>query len=702
MPFNLRFLDWISKMKTLNITFYAFAFLILNTACTPQSSKSTSESSSQLITAAVGNPQPSAAHSLSTLISASATNTNAQLYGQVTGFTTPVAPQSTGVIPVAVFVVHMDGGYAAVDVTAAQANQAVFTGQADGFSAKQWLNQASGGLTNISGSVYEVTITGENPNAACNMAQWKQKIKQAALSVGYNPDLYSDSRSKFIYFIPPQANCGCASGSSGALGEAWIGHYDEGSWLVAHGTDMTFPYPFLRQSSESTLLHEIGHAFGLNHEGILHCMKAGAKVSQSDDCVLENYGDNYSIMGRGGSLGKPGAAQLEQLGWQQATQVTASGNFSISPIDASLVAGTSSSLKFTRSTVQDPTLSQSKVLTQYFVYRRSVANKSYGTYSGNSVNGVFVQIARPYAYRYYQTSMTQQPSLIRMKFGNTDSDMLLLVGETFTDPLTGASIKLNSIAANGVANVSVNLPSVIAPPANPFYLSAQIISSSSVKLHFIPANDARENQASAFRITIDEKESYNFAQCESYGSFSFSIAGQSQGNSSLCNSVDFLLERMSSGKTHQIKVQSIDLFGTASPGISLQVALPAGPDVSPPLPAQQFQLVQAQATSSTNSGSISLSWSPAKDDSGKVKYTVIATREADILANQPDIQYLRYDSELVLDTVAGSAVLTGYAGHTLNHGDKLKIRLQAQDAAGNWDMQHLPYAVTPEILVTIP
>ena len=70
-----------------------------------------------------------------------------------------------------------------------------------------------------------------------------------------------------------------------------------------------------RAATVRTLVHELGHTFGLQHAGALTCPILTDLPDPSRTCELDEYGDRTDTMGRGATEWGLGPLTLDQAGW---------------------------------------------------------------------------------------------------------------------------------------------------------------------------------------------------------------------------------------------------------------------------------------------------------------------------------------------------------------------------------------------------
>jgi len=282
----------------------------------------------------------------------------------------------------------------------------------------------------LSGDVYGwYTI----PVAAttCDTAAIQSYADQAATAAGANVAAYAHR----VYAFPFNSACGWDGYAQVGGGLAWInGSLDAG-----------------------TVAHELGHNFGLYHS---HSLECGA-TTLGTSCTTYEYGDTLDTMGYSSTVGHFNAFAKERLGWlgygssPPITTVGASGTYSLEPYEAS--GGGAKALKILKST--DPTTGQH---TWYYVeYRQAIGFDGFLSSYPNVTAGVVVHTG--------SESGGNTANLLDMTPSSSTyydwNDPALDVGQTFSDPSSGVTIRVVSAAASG-ASVSVDVPAVCAH-ANP-------------------------------------------------------------------------------------------------------------------------------------------------------------------------------------------------------------------------------------------
>ncbi len=189
--------------------------------------------------------------------------------------------------------------------TASQVRGVVFDG-AD--SANNFYREASGGAVGLSGDVFGWYAINAD-STSCNVATWRTAATAAATAAGVNLTGYQH----VVYAWPYTGAC------------PWAG-------MAGMPGTMTFINGSMKAG---TVGHELGHNLGMDHAQALSCTSGGTRVSLSDSCTTQEYGDPFSTMGGGYNM-MAASWHLAELGWLPGVQpVTASGTYSIAPLGSS-------------------------------------------------------------------------------------------------------------------------------------------------------------------------------------------------------------------------------------------------------------------------------------------------------------------------------------------------------------------------------
>ncbi|EPT9252818.1 Ig-like domain-containing protein [Vibrio alginolyticus] len=307
----------------------------------------------------------------------------------------------------------------------AEANHLVFD------TVDDFYRENSFGQTWFSGQVvgwYTLPVS----NQICDLSAVREAADQKAISSGIDLGQYD----RIVYMMTKTA-CSIAGSATmqGKPSRAWI----NGNF------------------SAMNIAHELGHNLGMRHSGALDC----GDQPISDHCTRREYGDSYDVMG--GSNGYINTFQREQLGWLEGShaaktiEVTQSGTYVIANYETQSSAPVT--IKVPRGI--DPTTGKKSWF--YIEYRQSVGYdsfldaRSYIFYRGDVTDGIVIRSALEGDERSSNLLHFKMGSEYYAITGSNDwYDPAMPVGDSYTDPLSGATINLNS--ANGTqAEVTVTL-----------------------------------------------------------------------------------------------------------------------------------------------------------------------------------------------------------------------------------------------------
>ncbi len=199
-------------------------------------------------------------------------------------------------------------------------------------------------------------------STSCDTTKLAQLADTAASNTGANLSSYQ----RRIYIFPRISSCGWT-------GMGTVGGLPSQSWI--NGVLQV-----------STIGHEMGHNFGLQHSNALEC---GSAVLGSS-CQTLQYGDRLDIMG-GYESGHMAPFQKQQLGWLEygsspaITEVSTSGTYMLTPYE--LDDGGVKAIKIPMGT--DPISGQPKWY--YLEYRQALGSDSFLAGNTNVLNGVVVR-----------------------------------------------------------------------------------------------------------------------------------------------------------------------------------------------------------------------------------------------------------------------------------------------------------------------
>jgi hypothetical protein len=305
-----------------------------------------------------------------------------------------------------------------VDRTAVRS--AVWT---DSASASKFYQEESFGKWTLEGAIerdgdvfgwYSIPF---DDDGTCVSPQWRSWARMEAAKEGFD-----EARYDAVIFV---------SAATGCAGRAWTS-----------GRNVTVISGF----TAPTIMHELGHAFGLPHARAWVCEDAsGAKVSISSTCTASEYGD-YAVMGATTSFHMNGF-QKGALGFLKATNttdVTASGVYALHSIER----GTREAqvLRIPRTSDRD-----GNIRDYYYLELRQPYGFDAFAPTSPYVNGISIRVAPEYTDRGSPSYLLDTTTPAATGFG----DAPLKLGATFTDADRRVNITAMSISG-GVAQVRVD------------------------------------------------------------------------------------------------------------------------------------------------------------------------------------------------------------------------------------------------------
>ncbi len=308
---------------------------------------------------------------------------------------------------------------------------------------------------------------------ACSYTTWESAARAAATAAGVNVNAY-----QYVVYMFPYANCAWA-------GLARVGA--SGSWI--NGT-----------SSVRVIAHELGHNFGVWHSSTTTCTDTlGSRVPLSGTCTSNEYGDPFSVMGN--TLRTHHAGHSHRMGWAAAPAAVTSGTHRIARLHS---GGSPQLLRVPRGTMG----------TYFDLEVRSdlAAFDTFGSSNG-VVNGLSIRVDSS-GHWGNSSLLDMNPSTA------TFADAALPVGQTFVDPATGVSIRLDALDATG-ATVTVGSVTDTVPPSPPGNLRITNATTDAVTLAWNASTD--DTGVLAYRIYR------NSTYVSSTGSLSFTDAGLRPG-----------------------------------------------------------------------------------------------------------------------------------------------------------------------------
>lgn len=307
-------------------------------------------------------------------------------------------------------------------MTAAEARQAVFTAPDSGNAF--WIDNSAGGisfagLNNSEGDVFGwyTLAAGSTP---CDLDAWSSQGRQAAIDGGVDIDAYD--HVMFMYPAAPE----CAGAAYGQVG----GRY---TWVPASFT--------------GAVAHELGHNLGFHHSNGYDCVDgAGNRVAFSDNCTNVEYADPADVMG--GGVFHNHAHYKERLGLVPDATTVDEGTFGLAPVEFN---PSPPAVRILRD-------SPGGVDRYYYVeYRRPKARFGVDCEMGGRVLIRLVTPSDPNLKPHLIDTTPETASFL---------DAGLALGETFTDPAAGISIRTIEAGPNG-AQVAVSRSGALPPAESP-------------------------------------------------------------------------------------------------------------------------------------------------------------------------------------------------------------------------------------------
>jgi hypothetical protein len=194
------------------------------------------------------------------------------------------------------------------------------------------------------------------------------------------------------------------------------------------------------------LAHEFIHAFGNPREGnALNCYDSyGNKVSISDNCTSEDYGDNFDIMGIATEYKHPNSFLKLVFGWMPSANArivnvgTTSQQYQI--YSSERQRNNTQALLIPKNYFSPQELERGYVDGYYYLeYQRITTFNNSGSYLAHNYDGLFIRVAPPY-FNFYNIPFKQ--SYLLDAIPNDPYTKSLAVGQTFYDPIANISIKV--------------------------------------------------------------------------------------------------------------------------------------------------------------------------------------------------------------------------------------------------------------------
>ena len=287
-------------------------------------------------------------------------------------------------------------------------------------SVKKYFEENSYGSHTLTGTVTPWLTARVNRPTTCDYGLAASEAGYAAQQAGYNLSNYQ----KYVYVFP-RLSCGWWGLGGGS--QAWINQ--------AFNLLVT--------------AHELGHCFGLGHASSLDC---GA-VALGGACTRSEYGHPFSVMGnsRAGHVGVEMKSQLSYLpAGTSVTHTAGTATYNLSPIEVS--GGGTYGVKVQTTSNR----------TYWLEYRQAVGFDSFLSSNTNVLNGNLVILTYPSEYPCFSCLLDMTPATAGF------SDGAIVVGQSWTDPVSGVTISALSKTATTLAvRVSMGTVATRTPTSGP-------------------------------------------------------------------------------------------------------------------------------------------------------------------------------------------------------------------------------------------
>jgi fibronectin type 3 domain-containing protein len=372
-------------------------------------------------------------------------------------------------------------------------------------------------------------------------------------------------------------------------GQGWAGVGQvPGKWVQMVVDWATFPgdEPAL---SSMVASHELGHNLGLAHSNGLACFDSlGAQVELNSSCMDAEYWDQYSTMGAAGAPDHAllDADRLDSLGWLDSGEsrtVTAVGTYSLVPVYSG-----SGGVRLLRIARPIPVLPGENPGDWTLELRSTLTGTAWDQFVGlpysTVTTGVTIRYSEdPVSYNQFGPSY-----LIDTVADGNDVDGVsfwdspLQTGGTFSDPIGGFTIRVNSVDGSGA---SVTIGDTM-PPTAPLSLEATAIPTGGAELDWQAATD--NLSLAHYRIYRD-------------GSKIGEVSG---------TTLTYTDPPAGVGGLHTYTVTAVDTAGLEGPPATDSVTLV-------PLPSAPFSV-----SATAGNGAAQVSWSPPAQGAPIIGYTV--------------------------------------------------------------------------------
>lgn len=244
------------------------------------------------------------------------------------------------------------------------------------------------------------TLPINKPTQGCDSPEWYQMADEQVNKAGGRLNNYTHKM-----YVWADGVEGCSFGGLAQL---------DGTWSVINYSD-----------SQSLYAHELGHNLGNAHASKLNCQ--GKQIGDSDECLQEEYGDYYDVMGLGyNPFNIPHKLSTNWLNKSQIQIVTQTGIYKISGLEDTKAKNKIKGLKIYRPDMDDY---------YYIEYRRPLGFSS--TLDPKITNGALIHTWNEdkLTNSYLIDATPETPGTVWI------TDESLLNGASFIDPFNDLTIK---------------------------------------------------------------------------------------------------------------------------------------------------------------------------------------------------------------------------------------------------------------------
>lgn len=197
----------------------------------------------------------------------------------------------------------------------------------DPYSIPRLYNEMSYGQFSFIGDVKGWIKIPKNMAGSCDYTGWSAAAYSEAQKAGVNFSGYD----KVVYVFPKNnpytgVSMGCTEGGRGVMpgNESWI-------FTQVSATDMTW------DSLRHAISHELGHNLGVHHASMLTC-SSGLPIDSYASCNSDEYGDTSDVMGFSTAPSRHmNAGHKRALGWLPTSNIqtiTSDGIYTVSALES--------------------------------------------------------------------------------------------------------------------------------------------------------------------------------------------------------------------------------------------------------------------------------------------------------------------------------------------------------------------------------